>query len=113
MALVSLLTQTAEIHRWTPGAVDEYGNDTGGSFTLLATVNARYEEMFGEEQNEPQGRSVILMRWRMFIEPTDITVEDRVIDPATSKVFRIFAIDREWGRSALHHLVVWMTEVDE
>lgn len=113
MALTSLLTQQAEIHRWAPGAVDAYGNDTGGTFALLTTVSARYEEMFGLEINEPQGRSVNIMRWRCFVPPTDVTVEDRIVNPETGQVFRVFALDREWGRTELHHLVLWLIEVDE
>ena len=110
MAIAALLTQQAEIQTYTPG-LDDYGNESAGTWDVVGTVAARYEELFGIEVRE--GRNINIMRWRCFIMPTTVSVDDRVRDPDTGVVFGIFAIDRDWGRSELHHLTLWLEQVVE
>ncbi len=110
MSFASLLVQTARIERYS-SAVDDYGNESGGAWNLVSSVPARYQEIFATLDRE--GRSVNVLRWQCYVQPTDVTLEDRVVNPDTNQTFHIVAIDPEYGRSTLHHLTLWMGAVVE
>jgi hypothetical protein len=108
MSFASLLPETARIERYVVG-LDDRGDESGGSWNVLGTFPARFQEIFA--LTDKDGRSVNLLRWQCYLEPTDVTVADRVINPDTSQEFTIEGIDREFALSKLHHLTLWMAEV--
>lgn len=115
MSLASMLTQTARIQRLTPDSgasgQDEYGNEVStAGWTTIETVMCRVEMMFSEEDDI--ARTTNLLRYRVFLCPTDITENDRLLlDSLDGRVMEIIGIDEEWGRKNAHHLVVWGTAI--
>ena len=114
MSLATLLSQTADIQRFSQSGEDDRGNQTEGVWVTTQTdVKVRGELMFSEEDTNE--RTTNSARWRVFLEPTvTINVNDRLLLHGVANEdlpLEVIGIDPEWGASALHHYVAWCTTV--
>jgi hypothetical protein len=108
MSFASLMPETARIERYAPG-LDDRGDESGGAWNEVATVPARFQEIFAITDKD--GRQVNILRWQCYMAPADVTVQDRIINVGTTQEFTIEGIDREFAKATLHHLTIWMSEV--
>jgi hypothetical protein len=73
-----MLTETATIHRNTPGVEDDYGNATD-AWAQVATVKARFEQRAAQEVT--RDRDTLISDWVVFFLPDTVVYgRDRVGD---------------------------------
>lgn len=78
MNLLGLLTEQVTIHRYSAGAVDDYGNPSP-SWAAVETVNGRMEQR--DSQERTIDGNVVSSDWVLYLPPaTVVYARDRVVD---------------------------------
>lgn len=109
MSLTGLLSQSATVLGFTPGAADEYGN-AAESWVESGVWPARFEQTDGREVTDDRDTQV--SDWRVFLPPdVEIGGRDRVVDEHGRTFEVVGPPARQSTPAGPHHVVANLRSV--
>ncbi len=113
MSYSSLLINTCNIWRFTPGVADAYGNPAKAWVNILPDEPCRI--MPAGMGNQPSGREirvgaeVVIAHYKLFLGDVGITEQDRVTIGAIT--YEVLMVEDKQDAIGSHHKECWMNTV--
>ena len=107
MSFADLLINTATIRRYTPGAIDPYGNPAETWADHIVGEPCRLMATKGIEVKV--GAAVVIADYQLFIDHVDVTEQDRVVVDGVT--YEILLVGHRQDSDNVHHLELLMDTV--